>query len=197
MSLLIGEEKAYAGTYEVPAWVEKEILRVGGKDTTGKPRFRVIWGANRLIANDEGLLIHPYQQNRWHLEKLLNGEYEHCWVLSHCPHSKGAWCQSCFKSGGEFIGIHEGYRIVEQAIRLIQMSAEFQNKTLQRAALMEREEEKQRASGERMFDLVKDALPKTIKRSASPNLTLTAQEALGHKPGLRQMTQEEVCRKQE
>ena len=45
-----------------------------------------------------------------------------------------------------------------------------------------------------MFDMVKDALPNSIKRSANPNLTLTAQEALGHKPGLRQMTREQVSK---
>lgn len=162
-----------------PEFIDREVKKVGGmKD--GKPQFRVVWGADRFILSSDNVLINPYQKNRWHVEKLYQGEYEHCYTLAECPHRNlrdQKWCKQCFASGGEFLQLELG--IVERVIRLIMISETLQNKALQQSALMEREHKKLEENAEKVYDAVLEAAPLTVPRSYEPNLTLTADEALG------------------
>lgn len=187
------DESLHTGRYDVPAWIEREINKAGGM-AGDKPLFRATWGGNRLTFGPDGVtLVHPYQQNRWHLEKWHEGEYEHCYVLAHCPHTKGKiWCNECFKNGGEYIGICEGWQVFIAAIHLIQKSQRLQDATLRKNALFEREASRETAKEDSINALFKDAAPKTVKRSFETPLRLTADQALGRRRGLRRMREHEI-----
>lgn len=138
----------------------------------GKPRFRVIWGANRTRSTDDGIIYFPYEKNRWHLEKLLKGEYEHSYKFAQCPHSRGRWCNVCFKTGGEFLPLT--LAVVETAIRLILKAENLQNAALQKAALVEREQKKIAEHNEEIAAVIADARPREVRRSFDPKLRITA-----------------------
>jgi len=172
---------------EIPVWLERQILLRGGA-VNSRPRFRVVWGGNRMRANlVTGLLEHPYQKDRWHLEmwKEELQDYEHAYVFANCPHREPAkpWCNSCFVSGGEYIDAT--LAIIEARIGLIlrveamQKEALDKNARMQKDALFGREEAKKEEAVERIHDAVKDAAPITVKRSMNTPLYISADQALG------------------
>ena|SRR5579871_984595 len=183
---IIGEEKR-----EVPAWIERELLKIGGKSQDGEPLFRCIWGGNRYILGPNHVMVHPYKVDRWHLEKRLNGEWEHCYCFGQCPHMKAGdteWCKACWLSGGEYLDIETEFRAVERCVRLIIMSCELQDKTAQKNALVAREQAKQDQQDTEVRERMLGTSAPKVKRSFETPLHKTAGETpFGSELGFRQV----------
>jgi|SRR5690348_16253974 len=163
--------------HDPPDWIVREVKKIGGMEN-GQPRFRVIWGADRIRFTDEGVIYRPYQVNRWHVEKLYKGEYEHSYTLAHCTHMKNfRWCNDCFKSGGEFLPLT--LAVVEMVIRLVLKAERLQSAALQKAALVEREEKKKKAADAEIKGVFAEAFPREVKRSFDPAMERTAEQAFG------------------
>jgi hypothetical protein len=207
------EERTPNDTREPPAWIVREIQKVGGmvSDSRGRrPRFRVIWGGSRWTVGADGrTLIRPYRVDMWHLEKLHEGEYEHCHRLGECPvqgghrkTGKDTWCRACFFNGGVPLPIESSLGFIETCIRLIQKTEEMQKRavhsaaerTAQKDALVGREEKIEAGKGVEIREAMADAMPKTVKRSFETPLRLSAQEALGTQKGIRQLNAREIVR---
>lgn len=199
--IIIGQENHF-----VPEWIEREVKKIGGA-VDGKPRFRVIWGGNRIeIIGDRPL--NPYiaerpdtttlpsrSMQRWHLEKLHEGVYEHVWQFGYCPHvpRNKQWCKKCYLNGGEFIDPTNNFALVQRVIQVFIESERQQDKGAQRRALMEREKAKQDAQGELIRETVREAAPSSIPRSFAPSFKQSAEATLGKSP-LRQMNDKEIVK---
>jgi hypothetical protein len=204
------EERAPNVNRDPPDWIVREIRKVGGNvsDLSGvRPRFRVIWGGSRwMTAADEMTLIRPYRLDMWHLEKLHEGEYEHCYRLGECPTTgpphrklaKDPWCRQCFMDGGVPMKIEGCWAFVEGIIRLIMKTEDLQKTTRfaaqQKDALFGREDQRDDARTSIMRDAVADAAPVTVKRSFETPLRLSADQALGRRKGLRQLNSREIIK---
>lgn len=163
--------------HDPPDWIVREVKKIGGMEN-GQPRFRVIWGGDRIRFTEEGVIYHPYQVNRWHVEKLHQGEYEHSYTLARCSHMENfRWCNGCFKSGGEFLPLT--LAVVEMAIRLVLKAEGLQSAALQKAALIEREEKKKKAADAAMKGVFAEAFPREVKRSFEPVMERTAEQVFG------------------
>lgn len=204
------EERTPNVTQEPPDWIVREIKKVGGmvSDLSGSgPRFRVIWGGNRFSLAPDGMtLIRPYRVDMWHLEKLHEGEYEHCYRLGECPspgHRKLAsdpWCKQCFMDGGVPIAAGSARSLIETIIHLLLKTEQMQQRAIQsgkanieqRDALLIREATKHMAKDTAIGEAAADAMPLTVKRSFDTPLRLSAQQALGRGKGLKQLGAKEV-----
>lgn len=198
------EERGANITREPPDWLVREIRKVGGVEQ-GKPRFRVIWGGNRWRLGSDGLTLErPYRLDLWHIEKLHEGEYEHCYRLGECPYPRhrrtknDRWCKECMLNGGERIEAGEALSLIERVIRLMLKTEELQRTTRfaaqQREALSERENKKGEAGDSAMRDAFADAAPITVKRSFETPLRLGAHEALGTGKSIKQLNAGEIAR---
>lgn len=197
------------GTREPPAWLIEDINRAGGTYDS-RPRFRVIWGGNRLVPGPDGItLVHPYRLDMWHLEKLHEGEYEHCSRLGECPvqgdhrkTKKDEWCRKCFMDGGVPLPIEGCSGYIAGLIRLILDTEHMQKKAkdnatvrnAQKDALFGREEKRAEERKEIEREVFAEAMPKTIKRSFETPLRIGAHQALGTTRGIRQMNAREIIR---
>jgi hypothetical protein len=184
---IIGEEKR-----DVPAWIERELLKIGGRSQDGEPLFRCVWGANRwTLAPDGVTMVHPYRVDLWHLEKRVNGVWEHCYRLGQCPHmtpTDKEWCRACWLSGGEYLNIETEFRAVERCVHLIIKACEMQDKTAQKNALVAREQAKKDQQDIELREMVDNAAMKHVKRSFETPMRITAdQTALGSELGFRQV----------
>lgn len=199
MTVTIGRE-----THEVPKWIEREIWKIGG-NADGRPNYRLIWGANRIEIYD-GVPTNPYEANspdsttkrskainRWHLEKLYQGNYEHVWQFGYCPHTVrgGKWCNPCMLNGGDFLDPINNTAFIWRVISLLVQSEQMQNSALQKAALMQREKDKETAQSELIREVVHEAAPTTIKRSYDPSFKQAAKKSMG-RSGIKQMQSQDI-----
>lgn len=201
MTVIIGRE-----THSVPEWIEKEIWKMGGH-TNGRPNYRLIWGNQRIEIYDD-VPTNPYEANspdsttkksiaaeRWHLEKLHQGIYEHVWQFGYCPHTlkDGKWCKTCQLNGGAFLDPITNTAFIWRIISLLILSEQQRDKALQKSALMGREEAKKEAERELIREVVHEATPRTIKRSFDPSFRKIAPKSMGRK-GIRQMGSRDIAR---
>lgn len=178
--------------HEVPQYIERAILRAGGKTEGGLPLFRVIYGRDKFLFDADGVMFQPYDLDRWHLEKWYQGDYEHCYKFGVCPHvtkEKPSWCDACKLSGGEFLPLN--LTVIERTIHLLLMSMRMQDAAKQKAALMKKEEDKLVRKENIVREAMNDAKPSHVPRSYNPNFDLTAREVLGNSP-FKQIHRKEV-----
>lgn len=200
MAYIVGKEQR-----EVPHWIEREIKKIGGY-TDGRPIYRLIWGGCRIeLMHDK--LVNPYTPDhsdastrkslaidRWHLEKLYEGTYEHCYQFGKCPHvtaKSPKWCKDCTLSGGDYVDIPNNFALLERVLHLFVMSEQQRDKVLQHNALMNREKAKEEEGNRLIREAVAAAAPGTIKRSYQPNFKLPAKKILGRSK-FKQLTYEEA-----
>ena len=144
----------------------------------------------------------------WHLEKLHEGEYEHCYRLGECPspgHRKlksDPWCKACFLDGGVPMKIDGCWGFVEGIIKkLLLKSEQMQQRAIQqggvnieqRDALLTREATKHMAKDVAVGEAAADAMPTTVKRSFETPLRISAEQALGRGKGLKQLGAREIA----
>lgn len=196
---------------DTPKWVDEETARIGGTDISGKLKYRIIWGGSRVTLAPDGIsLIRPYRVDMWHLEKLHQGEYEHCWRFGECPvgpqgHRKtlqDRWCRVCFMDGGIRLKIEDAVAVARGVIHLLIKTEEMQKRAIatgqfnaeQRDALLGREAVKGVAKDTAIKEATADAAPVTVKRSFQTPLRISAQQALGNTKGLKQLNAREIAR---
>lgn len=150
MSLIVTTERPH-----VPEWIERELLRDGGKAQDGKPMYRLVWGASKVAHPLD--ITSDYDPNRWHLEKWIEGHYQHAYRFGYCPHiSRGEtkWCKACYLSGGETFDLGSHYRIVQRVVQMFVLTERMQKSSIdkgakmERDALLEREKAREREAGE-------------------------------------------------
>ena len=145
----------------LPAWIERELLKLGGKNDAGDPIYRLVWGASKVMRPDDP--ESRYDVNRWHLEKWVQGRYEHAYKFGYCPHLKRGetkWCNACFISGGEYFELESHFQIVERCVRMLVMTENLQKSSADKGAKMERDAlfERERLREEEAQKAFSDAL---------------------------------------
>lgn len=199
------EERSSNVNRDCPAWVKREIQKIGGM-VGDKPRFRVVWGGSRWMTGADGMtLIRPYRLDMWHLEKWHDpsGDYEHCYRLGECPHRKSKaepFCRNCFLDGGAPLEPDTSYAFIESLIRMLQLGERMQKEALnkndraQKGALFGREEKKAQEGQQKTNEAYADAMPKTVKRSFETPMRITADQALGRPGKVKQLNTREILR---
>jgi hypothetical protein len=135
VTLIITAERPH-----VPEWIEREILKVGGKYFDDRPNFRIVWGASKVTTPED--VTSYYDPERWHLEKIVEGRYQHAYKFGYCPHMKPGdkqWCNACFLSGGETFELGSHFRIIERVIQQFVLTERFQKASIDKGARLERE----------------------------------------------------------
>jgi len=176
MSLIIGIDRP-----TVPAWIEREILKMGGKNPLGGPLYRIVWGASKVLSPGED----HYDPERWHLEKWSEGAYHHAYRFGYCPHMKEGetkWCKACYLSGGEVFALDTHFQIIERVVSMFVQTERLQKSSLdkgakmERDALMEREKKAEEERGKKVREMVTgnlsaiDRVPHSISPRASKTL---------------------------
>jgi hypothetical protein len=209
--VVLSEEKTPNVNRECPAWIVRELKKIGGLNAKKQPNFRVVWGGSRTdIGADGSSAIRPYRTDMWHLEKFKEetGEYEHAIRLGMCPyplHRKTGldrFCTECFHNGGVPLEPDQSFSIIEAYVRMLlkadtlQREARFKGRALeQKNALFGREEKKTRDRAEKIYEAYEDAKPKTVKRSYEAPMHVTAEETFfGNRRGLYQMTDKQTTK---
>jgi hypothetical protein len=135
LSIIITTERPH-----VPEWIEREILKSGGKTQCGKPMYRLMWGASKVA--DPRDITSDYDATRWHLEKWVEGHYQHAYKFGYCPHMKPGevkWCNPCYLSGGETFDLGSHYRIIERVVQMFVLTERLQKSSIEKGAKMERD----------------------------------------------------------
>jgi hypothetical protein len=145
----------------LPAWIERELLKLGGKTDAGEPIYRIIWGAANIFRDGEP--ESRYDPTRWHLEKWVAGRYEHAYKFGTCPHMKRGetqWCKACFISGGEYLDVQTHFKVVERVMREFVLTEQLQKSSIDKGAKMERDAlfERERKREEEAGKAFSDAL---------------------------------------
>jgi hypothetical protein len=124
----------------VPEWIEREILKLGGKTGSGLPLYRLMWGASKVAHPLD--ITSDYDPNRWHLEKHVEGHYQHAYKFGYCPHvtrGETKWCKACYLSGGETFELGSHYQIIERVIQMFVLTERLQKSSVDKGAKMERD----------------------------------------------------------
>jgi len=138
----------------VPEWIEREVGKMGGKSPAGGPMYRIVWGASKVTTPQD--VTDHYEPNRWHLEKWVEGHYQHAYKFGYCPHMKEGekrWCKSCMISGGEVFPLETHFPIIEKVLVMfvrteqLQRSSADRGAKMERDALFEREKQKEEEAG--------------------------------------------------
>lgn len=135
MNLVITTERP-----AVPEWIEREVVKVGGKYFDGRPNYRIVWGASKLTTPED--VTDFYDPERWHLEKIVEGRYQHAYKFGYCPHMKKGetkWCNPCFISGGESFDLGSHFPIIERVIVMFVRTEQLQRSSADKGARMERD----------------------------------------------------------
>lgn len=180
MSLVVTTERP-----QVPLWIELELLKLGGKTGSGLPVYRLMWGASK-VASPLDITSH-YDAERWHLEKWVEGHYQHAYKFGYCPHMKPGetkWCKPCYLSGGETFELGSHFRIIEQVVRMFVMTEQLQKSSIdkgakmERDALMEREQAREKEAQEGFSDRLMGNLSAIdrVPHSISPRGAKTLRE---------------------
>lgn len=180
MSLLVSTERP-----SVPEWIEREVVKLGGKTSCGKPTYRLMWGASKVAHALD--ITSDYDAERWHLEKWVEGHYQHAYKFGYCPHMKKDdknWCKACTLSGGESFSLESHFRIIERVVRMFVLTEQMQKSSvdkgakMERDALMEREQAREREAQKAFSDSLMGNLSAIdrVPHSISPRGSKTLRE---------------------